>query len=124
MRLTAAASLDALGWRPAPDAVGAAYCVVKHEWAWCVEIGPAALTPLISALKDRTWAVRKAAAEALLAIHRSGALGEEQKALLLAQRQDITRWHVDKRDSFVSSSDCSGHSDKHTDEGIGVGFPL
>lgn len=97
--------------------------------------GNSAVEPLIGAMKDQDWSLRKAAAEGLVAIYRSGRLDEAQKAKLLCQRQEITQPHCDHSGSeWVrlpaqevsggwSASDC-GHSDSHTDEGIGVAFPL
>ena len=70
-----------------------------------------AIEPLMAALSDY-WDVRKAAAEALVAIYRSGNLGPEERALLLAQRGAITEVH---RDEFPY--------DSHADSGIGVEFP-
>ena len=72
---------------------------------------PRAVDPLIAALGDY-WDVRKAAAEALATIYRSGKLGPEDRALLLAQRSVITEVH---NDEFPYGS--------HEDSGIGVEFP-
>jgi hypothetical protein len=78
------------------------------------QIGAPAVEPLVVALKEREWAGRQTAAEALLAIYRLGELDEPRKAKLLACRGLITRSH-DDWDAF-----CGGH----TDEGIGVAFPV
>lgn len=68
--------------------------------------------PLIAALKDY-WDGRRVAAEALVAIYRSGNLGPGDRALLLAQRGVITEGHSDE---FPY--------DSHEDSGIGVDFPI
>ncbi len=124
VRAAAARALEALSWCASDDAAGAAYWAVKGEWPKCVAIGGPAVEPLFVALGHSSWSTRKAAAQGLVAIHQSGRLDAGQMALVLAQRQAITRAHDDQRKSFVSYSDCSGHSDRHTDEGIGAGFPL
>ena len=72
---------------------------------------PRAVGPLIGNLADY-WDVRKAAAQALVAIYRSGKLGPEERALLLSQRTVISEEH---RDEFPFGS--------HEDAGIGVDFP-
>ena len=51
LRQAAAEALDALGWKPAEDEVGAAYWIVKKEWEQCVPLGSAAVEPLIAALQ-------------------------------------------------------------------------
>ncbi len=63
---------------------------------------------------DGDWDVRKAAAEGLVALYRSGKLSEAQKAKLLAQRRVITGSH---QDGYAL---CGGH----TDTGNGVLFPI
>ena len=64
-------------------------------------------------MKDQTGDVRKAAARGLVTIYRSGKLGPEDRALLLEQRSHITSEHHDHTNTCF-----------HTDEGIGVDFPL
>ena len=60
------------------------------------------------------WKTRKAAAEGLVALYRSGRLNEAQKAKLLARRGVITSSHEDDHEG------CGGHTDK----GNGVAFPI
>jgi HEAT repeat protein len=43
----AAGTLEALGWKPADDELGAVYWMVKGEWHRCSEIGAPAVRPLI-----------------------------------------------------------------------------
>jgi HEAT repeat protein len=65
VRTVAAKSLEAIGWRPDKNEVGAAYWIIKGRWDQCVEIGAPAVEPLMAALQDNWEVVRKAAAEAL-----------------------------------------------------------
>jgi HEAT repeat protein len=78
LRKAAAEALDKLGWLPDEGANGAAYWVVKNEWARCVKIGEPALVPLTAALKDLKEDVRRAAARAL------GEIGESKAVESLA----------------------------------------
>jgi HEAT repeat protein len=121
-RTAVADALDNLGWRPDNSEAGAEYWAVRGEWDECVKIGAPALEILIAAIESEAWGVRMAAAAAIVAIYQSGRLDEHQKARLLAQRGAITRAHADQRKSFTPSSDCTDHSDVHTDEGIGLDF--
>jgi HEAT repeat protein len=122
VRQAAVVALDRLAWSPDSGAAGAAYWAAKGEWGKCVEIGAAAVKPLIATLKGENWDARKAAAEGLVAIYRLGKLDETQNATLLAQQGAITRAHRDHEDN--SWAVCNSHTDGHTDEGIGVEFPI
>ena len=53
VRKAAAQALDATGWRPDPDEIGAVYWVVKGDWDKCIGIGAPAVEILIAALGDR-----------------------------------------------------------------------
>jgi HEAT repeat protein len=121
VRKAAAEALDRLAWSPDRGAAGAAYWAVRGEWDKCVQIGAPAVEPLIAALTGGSWDVRWPAAEGLVAIYQSGKLDETQKAKLLAQRDVITGEHHDHEDSSYS---CVFHTDGHTDEGIGIAFPV
>jgi HEAT repeat protein len=80
------------------------------------KIGDArAVEPLIAALKDEEWHVRKAAAEALVSLYRNASLSETAKQTILAYRSKITSPHSDYQPS------CGSHDDNG---GIGVDFPL
>ena len=178
VRRGALGSLERLGWRPDQGPAGAAYWAAKGTWAKCVEIGAAAVDPLlallshgehlvapgaaralgqigdaraveplIAALEKRErdtcveaatalgsigdplaveplvavvtsdasfWRERKAAAEGLLGLYRSGRLSARQKASLLVRREVIAQTHTDW------ASDCGSHGDT----GTGVEFPI
>ena len=116
-REIAARTLHLLGWQPGEDADGAAYWIAKGEWDRCVEIGSAAVEPLIAALRYRHRSERKDAAEALVKIYRSGSLDDRARRQIFAVRAEISRPHDDHLKP--SSSDCTW---SHHDEGIGVAF--
>lgn len=107
---------------------------------------------LIKALGyKKNGTIRKAAAEALVALYESGKLNDEHKKLILSERDTITQkhsdWagghsdrHTDRAKHSDRETDCligvsrhidhpaeNKHVDKngeHTDTGIGVDFPL
>jgi hypothetical protein len=72
--------------------------------------------PLIGVLRDERLQVLRRAARILVAWRGAGKLGAEDRALVLAERQVITRGHFDKPDH--------GGSGYHTDMGIEVEFPI
>jgi HEAT repeat protein len=116
---TAADVLDRLHWIPDHGAAGAAYWAVRGDWGeWLQTKGRAAasiasaLAPLIAALKNGN----RNAAKQLVAIYQSGRLGAKERALILSQRSVITGEHDD--------SWTTGLCVSHTDEGIGVEFPV
>ena len=137
-----AEALDNLGWRPDMGKAGAFYWVAKSQWDKCVEIGSPAVEPLIESFCEgaaealgqigdaraieplieklthplQGWYTRKTAAGALVAMYRGGKLDMQAKHKILAMRKTITKPHSDHE----SSSDCNFH----TDEGIGVKFPI
>ena len=51
VREALAKALEASGWQPTPDAEGAAYWIGQGEPERCVAIGPAAVEPLLRALR-------------------------------------------------------------------------
>ena len=71
-----------------------------------------AVEPLIAALKD--WDMRKAAANGLICIYKSGKISNVDKNSILACRSSISEEHHD----FPASSSSS-----HSDIGIGIDFP-
>ena len=109
-------ALERLGWTPDEDEAGAYYWVVKLEWEKCVRIGSPAVEPLIAALKNPDWLVRKPAAEALITIYKNKLLDKKSKIKILDLKSTITEAHGD----ISIGSDCG----KHTDRGIGVSFPV
>lgn len=95
------------------------------------EIGDAqAVEPLIAIVDadytdlphDVRLQMRRAAARGLVALYTSGQLKEENKRLILAQRESLVRRHIDEHGAH---SDCAAlRSRTHTDMGSGVDFPL
>lgn len=65
VRQAVAEVLQKIGWCPQANETGALYWIAKQEWDKCVQIGAPAVGPLIAALEDANWRVRKGAAEAL-----------------------------------------------------------
>jgi HEAT repeat protein len=92
-----------------------------------------AVGPLSAMLADSPLPLRKAAALALVAIYRSGAVREAQRVLILAKRETIIAPHQDHghyddteyQSVIGGSSDCGRHTDREAvDRGIGVEFPI
>lgn len=50
IRWGAAGTLEALGWKPSKDEIGARFWITKGEWHKCIEIGAPAVAPLIESL--------------------------------------------------------------------------
>ncbi len=101
------------------------------------QIGAAqAVEPLIRLLRHKRGSLRKAAASALVSLYQQGRLTKEEKSQILLEEREITQIHTDHIPSYHSESEgyyegnCSvtGGSTwsqgSHTDEGIGVDFPL
>lgn len=65
VRGRAAESLDELGWRPRGDSEKVHYLIAKREWDAVAGLGQPAIEPLIQALRDKFYFVRRGAAEAL-----------------------------------------------------------
>jgi len=68
VREHAAEVLARRGWQPSRGEAGAAYWIARAEWDRCVQVGEAAVEPLIHALNDQDHLVRMRAASALGAI--------------------------------------------------------
>jgi HEAT repeat protein len=77
-----------------------------------------AVEALIATLKNSNTLVRKAAATSLVKLYQSRSLSETQKQLILDQRGCMSEAHTD-----VTSEPC-GRAGIHTDNGIGVAFPI
>jgi HEAT repeat protein len=65
VRKQAAASLDALSWKPVTDEEITAYMIALQKWSEVAKMGSAAVEPLITCLDDEEWVIRKNAAEQL-----------------------------------------------------------
>ena len=65
VRQGAAQALKQLNWKPLGRELTAWYLMIRRNWQQCVQLGDAAVEPLITALKDSDWRVRQGAAQAL-----------------------------------------------------------
>jgi hypothetical protein len=88
---------------------------------------------LIKLLNDSSSNIRLDAANALVSLYKSGKLDDENKRLILAQKSNITKCHLDKTeqvshfdiDRSNQISDCSHMDDAKTShQDIGVVFPV
>lgn len=79
VRLEAAKALSKLGWTPRNDVEKANYLSAKREWDELVQLGQAAVVPLIRILGDKTWEIRRAAKESMVRIGKPAV-----KSLILA----------------------------------------
>ena len=77
IQLTAADTLEKIGWKPENDIELAVYLIVKKKWEKLPSIGKPAVAPLINALKDGDYLVRRSASEAL------GKIGDARAVELL-----------------------------------------
>ncbi|MGD1996106.1 MAG: HEAT repeat domain-containing protein [Anaerolineae bacterium] len=68
VQAAAADALDALGWEPERDKLGATYWIARREWDRCAKIGEPAVDQLFAALKDNRAVVRRFAARVLTEI--------------------------------------------------------
>ena len=117
LREVASKALGQVAWEPGDDAIGVAYWIARGIYSELVEIGAPAIEPLIGLLdSDHDAATRQAAAGALVAIYRSGRIGPQQQARILAQRNTITAEHDDELLGCWITS--------HSDYGVGVEFPI
>lgn len=117
LRSAAADALDKCGWQAKDGGSAAAFRIAKGDWNECVKIGPPAIQPLISILKDENKYVREGAASALVRLYRGGQLDEPNKALILSHQGEIAIPHED----FFSG--CVGFNETHVDR-AGVDFPI
>jgi HEAT repeat protein len=114
LRVTTAASLDALRWQPDTGETKAAY--------WRVHVDRC-----IDALEAPSKATRQKAARELMAMHTSDRLNDAHRQLILAQRSTITAPHRDGHvhyDESHTSSDCTLSRTLHGDQGIGLEFQV
>lgn len=122
----AVTALDTLGWRPGQDNASAHYHVLKQDFAACVPIGTPAVGPLLAVLEGHPWAQRKAAAEALVSLYRSGKLNQASAERILKMRDRIIAGHDDRYIDYDVDDRCDASLGTHEriDSGIGVDFPL
>lgn len=86
-RRLAAGVLDKLAWSPDRGESGAAYWVIKGDWAKCVDLGAPAVPPLIVTLRDLN--VRSDPAAAALV-----EIGVPAVELLIVALREVRDWHV------------------------------
>lgn len=116
MRQSIVPVLDRLGWRPSSDAAGTAYYLTKHDWQRCLDIGPAGLDVLISALRRGAYSDRFTAAKTLVALYRSDRLDAECTQRILSEQATIATPH---QDSCSHSDTADTHDDRpHTDADV------
>jgi HEAT repeat protein len=88
---------------------------------------PSVIVPLIEVLGDDKWTVRKAAAETLARMYRSGHLDGFHNELILAKRDRMASEHSDQteHESSGGPNDCHSDFNRHIDNnGIGISFPI
>ncbi len=68
VRVAAADALDGLGWRPGSPAAGATYWAARGDWDECVQLGAAAVEPVMAVLRNIDPVVGRVATEALVKI--------------------------------------------------------
>ena len=134
--------LTMLGWKPSTDEASAWYWIEKKEWSKCVEIGDAAIKPLIKALKEQgeeyekalalaklyrheeinilihslehpDFKVRETAAKALVMLFQSDKIKNSYKKEILSKKETIVAEHRVYRDE----------DGWYHDIGIGIDFP-
>ncbi|MHC1574915.1 MAG: HEAT repeat domain-containing protein, partial [Candidatus Methanogasteraceae archaeon] len=74
VRESAAAALDGMGWRPGDAAGRVQYLIGRKEWAKLEKIGGSAVAPLVCALVDEDWHIRKNVARVLGELSDPGAV--------------------------------------------------
>ena len=94
------------------------------NWKWPDELGASVVEPLIGALQNETWLVRKAAAETLVKLYcHQGRLEDRSKRAILAQKGRMNMRHKDSTrhgDNGEYAQESHGDTEDHTDSGIEV----
>lgn len=128
LRIIRSGNIEERWWQPAVCAVVEHGCA---ELNWYLELGAAAVEPLLAMVGSESFPRRRAAAETLVRIYREGGLDEPARLKILGLRPMISAKHVDNNyqtghGDFGTSNDCDHHSDqaeyRHEDGGIGVAF--
>ena len=91
VRKRTAEVLDELCWTPGDDTERSHYLIAKKEWGELARSGEPAVEPLIQALEDESWEVRKSAAAAL------GKIGDARAVEPLIQALKDEYWNVNKK---------------------------
>jgi HEAT repeat protein len=88
VRKVVAEALNKIKWTPGKDAVSASYWISKGEFDKCIAIGALAVEPLITALKNSDYEVRRDAAEVL------GDIGDPRavEPLIIALKDSNRLW--------------------------------
>ncbi len=114
VRRAATEALDQLDWVPGQSQAAAVYWIEKRQWAKCASIGAPAVDPLIAALSDTRVRMRRAAAKALVGMHKSGKLSNAHHSTLKAAVWRLGGHHVvssSDRDYFGEDPDYRYHKD-------------
>jgi HEAT repeat protein len=96
--------------------IGAWYQVLRGNWVKVYALGALSLEPLIHDLTNNN---SQGAAEVLVKLYREGTLDQTSKQRILNLREFITKPHAD-----LHNENEKGCFTWHTDEGLGVDFPL
>jgi HEAT repeat protein len=91
MRNEAAKALKALGWTPPQDTDLATQAVALGDWKEAASLGPAAVAPLIAALKDPNSETRRGAVQALANMGRAAVVPVLRA---LEDRDPVARSHA------------------------------
>jgi HEAT repeat protein len=91
MRNEAAKALKALGWAPPQETDLATQAVALGDWNEAASLGPAAVAPLIAALKDPKSETRRGAVQALAKMGRAAVV---PLLRALGDRDPVTRSHA------------------------------
>lgn len=87
VRMTAAKSLDQMGWTAVTEEEIALQCVAMQDWRRCRDLKPAVLfAPLLEAVKDEDADVRAAASDMLLELDWKPKNPEQQAQLCVMKR--------------------------------------
>ena len=155
IRITTAQALSKLRWQPETPGDKVLSAIGRRQWSLLRNLGEHAVDPLIDALgeaelrtdvlqalgetghpkvldallpylQSKSWQVRKTAARALMALHKSTKLSDVQKQAILQQKTAITANHQDRMIHQDYARCAEPHTDEksHRDTGIGLDFPL
>ncbi|MHB8958934.1 MAG: HEAT repeat domain-containing protein [Candidatus Limnocylindrales bacterium] len=132
---SAASALEAIGEPsviPLIAVLGSRSTSVRQEASVTLgRIGdPRAFEPLLDALDDDDWDVRRNAATALVALYRAGRISEAQRAAILSKRDLLIapRTHEFEHSDSAELNNCgmNVHEDatsRHADQGYEIEFP-
>lgn len=117
-------ALDKMGWEPPRDENGAIYWIAKYRFDQCLDIGAAAIPPLLKALQENDAEACVGAARCLAQIYRLQGLLEQDRAEILKYRDRITAPEVHVHTDYETTGCHGGHTDVNKDMVFQVDFPL